>query len=133
MFNRSTTGYIGEYDFNVSGNINDRVYLGLTMGIHDVHYKHYSEYSENFASNADGIAGLTLIDNRKITGTGVDLKFGAIFRPIEDLRSVSDCPLQLLPGMTSQQVIRLASQMVKLLQISVNLMTSRSIRHGKFM
>ena len=44
----------------------------------------YSEYSENFASNADGIAGLTLIDNRKITGTGVDLKFGAIFRPIED-------------------------------------------------
>jgi len=84
MFNRSTTGYIGEYDFNVSGNINDRVYLGLTMGIHDVHYKHYSEYSEKFANNADGIAGLTLIDNRKITGTGVDLKFGAIFRPIED-------------------------------------------------
>ena len=43
MFNRAQTGYIGEYDFNLSGNINNRVYLGLTVGIKGVHYNSYIE------------------------------------------------------------------------------------------
>lgn len=43
-FIRAHTGYIGEYDFNLSGNINNMVYLGLTVGIKDVHYNAYSEY-----------------------------------------------------------------------------------------
>lgn len=83
-YNQQSKGYIGEYDFNISGNIQDRIYLGLTFGIHDVHYKGYSEYTENFAANAENISGLTLADNRDITGTGYDIKFGAIFRPIEN-------------------------------------------------
>ena len=79
-FNRAQQGYIGEYDFNVSGNINDRVFLGLTLGVHDVHYRHYSEYTEKVTKIGD----LTLADSRRITGTGVDMKLGAIFRPIAD-------------------------------------------------
>ena len=82
-FNQQSKGYIGEYDFNISGNIQDRIYLGLTFGIHDVHYKGYSEYSENYATNNANIDGSTLADNREITGTGYDVKVGAIFRPIE--------------------------------------------------
>ena len=78
-FSRANTGYIGEYDFNISGNINDRVYLGVTAGLHDVHYRGYSEYFENM--NGSGEIGIS--DLRKITGTGFDLKLGAIFRPIE--------------------------------------------------
>ncbi len=81
-FNRSNTGYIGEYDFNVSGNINDRVYLGITAGIHDVHYNGYSEYYEDL-SNTKVYNEVGIADNRKITGTGFDIKFGVIFRPIE--------------------------------------------------
>ncbi len=78
--NRSHTGYIGEYDFNLSGNINNRVYLGFTMGLHDVHYKHYSEYAEHIPA-----FNLTqrVEDDREITGQGADLKLGIIFRPIE--------------------------------------------------
>ncbi len=82
--NRATTGYIGEYDFNISGNINDRVYLGLTIGIHDVHYSDYSEYYERFVSNQEALGGVSIEDSREITGTGYDLKLGAIFRPIEE-------------------------------------------------
>lgn len=77
---RSHTGYIGEYDFNISGNINNRVYLGMTLGLHDVHYKHYSEYVERFAENSP----ITVADDRKVTGAGFDLKFGIIFRPIAE-------------------------------------------------
>lgn len=84
LFNSAPQGYIGEYDFNISGNINDRVYLGATFGIHDVHYKHYSEYSEKFEPNLDYIDGLTLCDERKIKGTGFDIKAGIIVRPVEE-------------------------------------------------
>lgn len=82
-FDRAHTGYIGEYDFNISGNIHDRVYLGFTCGIHDVHYKHVSDYTENMIQNPENINMLNVYDERKITGTGVDMKFGAIIRPVE--------------------------------------------------
>ncbi len=84
MFNRANTGYIGEYDFNISGNINDRVYLGLTVGISDVNYKGYSEYTEALV-DADGgsVGNVTLADERRISGSGVNVKAGVIIRPIE--------------------------------------------------
>ena len=84
LYNQQNKGYIGEYDMNLSANINDRVYLGLTMGINDVHYKGYKEYTENFVHNANNIPGLTLNDSREITGTGFDVKFGAIVRPMAE-------------------------------------------------
>lgn len=77
-FDRSHEGYIGEYDLNVSGNINNRIYLGATVGIHDVHYKHYSEYVEQMPQFL-----CTVGDRREITGTGLDFKAGVILRPIE--------------------------------------------------
>ena len=83
LMKRANTGYIGTYDFNVSGNINDRVYLGATVGVHSVHYKGYSEYTEHLAPNMDNVENVMLDDNRKITGTGIDLRLGVIFRPLE--------------------------------------------------
>jgi len=84
LYNQENKGYIGEYDMNLSANLNDHVYLGLTMGIHDVHYKGYAEYTENFVHNANNIPGLTLNDSREITGTGFDVKLGAIVRPMTE-------------------------------------------------
>ena len=78
-YNKANTGYVGEYDFNVSGNINDRIYLGMTIGINDVHYKNWSTYHESYSS----LGNLYYDDYRHITGTGADIKAGVIFRPIE--------------------------------------------------
>ncbi|MBO4811977.1 MAG: hemin receptor [Prevotella sp.] len=72
-------GYVGDYDFNLSGNINNRVYLGLTIGIHDVHYKHYGEYTETYDVNSP----IQVADDRQISGSGADIKAGVIFRPVE--------------------------------------------------
>lgn len=86
-FDRRHKGYIGEYNFNLSGNSNDKVYWGITVGIHDVNYSHYSEYSENLVGGLGGVPqkyGLTIADDRTITGTGTDVKVGLIFRPIEE-------------------------------------------------
>ncbi len=84
MFNRANTGYIGEYDFNISGNVNDRFYWGVTLGITDVHYKGYSEYVETLVSSDNSSIGSTLLaDERRITGTGFNIKAGVIVRPLE--------------------------------------------------
>ena len=86
IFNRAHSGYIADFDFNISGNINNRVYLGVTIGAHVVNYKGYSEYTENILSAADKVyrGQHVLADERKITGAGADIKLGVIFRPIEE-------------------------------------------------
>lgn len=83
-FGRSTTGYIGQYDFNVSGNSNDRFYWGFTVGIYDVHYNGSSLYSESLVDDNTAIGDVAMNDERKITGTGFDVKAGLIFRPAEE-------------------------------------------------
>lgn len=83
-FGRSTTGYIGQYDFNVSGNSNDRFYWGFTVGIYDVHYNSSSLYSESLVDGNTAIGDVAMNDERKITGTGFDVKAGLIFRPAEE-------------------------------------------------
>lgn len=83
-FGRAETGYIGEYNFNSSVNVNDRVYLGITIGIHDVHYTGHSLYSEALVNLNNQTAGdITVNDERRITGTGYNASFGIIFRPVD--------------------------------------------------
>lgn len=83
--NRVNKGYIGEFDFNLSGNLNDRVYLGVTFGLKDVHYDGESIYKEVLNSVSGSIVGDVYVnDLRKITGTGFDIKAGLIVRPFEN-------------------------------------------------
>ncbi len=82
-FGRGNTGYIGQYDFNISGNSNDRFYWGVTFGLYDVHYNSETSYTENIVNNNTSIGTVTVNDSRKITGNGFDVKAGVIFRPIE--------------------------------------------------
>lgn len=73
------SGHIGEYDFNLSFNFVDQVYLGATLGITDVYYAYNSVYREDFE---DG--NYTLENWYKTKGTGYSLRLGAIIRPIEE-------------------------------------------------
>lgn len=80
-----TTGYIGEYDFNVSGSYDNTIFWGLTVGIKDVHYKGVSSYTETLVDDEGSTIGdVTVDDRRKITGTGIDVKAGIIFRPVTE-------------------------------------------------
>ncbi len=83
-FGRAETGYIGEYDFSTSANVNDRVYLGITIGIHDVHYTGHSLYNEALVNlNNQTVGDITVNDERRITGTGYNASFGIILRPVD--------------------------------------------------
>lgn len=72
-------GGINEYDFNMAFNINDRFYLGVTVGAYDVDYSKYSLYDEDYGTGE----GYALNSYNRIHGTGIDLKLGAIVRPFE--------------------------------------------------
>ena len=84
LFVRDQKGYIGNYDINISGNQNDRVYWGITFGIKDVNYSHDQVYSENIVDSQDNPAGYyDLYDTKYISGHGYYLSAGIIFRPID--------------------------------------------------
>lgn len=76
---RAQSGYIGRYDFNISGNVNNRFYWGITVGLQDVHYNGFSDYIETLGNKT-----VEVLDERKITGSGVDIKAGIIFRPVAE-------------------------------------------------
>ncbi|MBR1556246.1 MAG: hemin receptor [Prevotella sp.] len=83
-FDRAHRGWIADYDFNLSGNYNDRFYWGFTVGVKDVHYKGYSEYAESLVDSNGPCGSVSYGDERKITGTGVNIKAGVIVRPLEE-------------------------------------------------
>ena len=81
-FDRAHRGWINNFDFNVSGNSNDRFYWGLTVGVKSVNYRGYSEYAETLVDGVDNpIGSVAVSDTRKIKGTGLDVTAGVIFRP----------------------------------------------------
>ena len=88
LFLSRERGGVDEYDFNVAFNVEDRLYFGVTLGAYAVDYNKYSFYDENYQYTwEDGNQyeeGYSLESFNRIHGAGVDLKLGAIFRPIED-------------------------------------------------
>lgn len=72
-------GGVDQIDFNISCNIEDRLYIGATLGMQYVDYQRYSIYGEY-----DDIGNIYTLENwHKTEGSGFDVKLGAIVRPFE--------------------------------------------------
>lgn len=83
-YRKWVTGGIQQYDFNMSTNISDRYYFGITFGVYNVDVDSYSGYMENLALNDGTSVGHYLLTNaRSLSGNGIDFKFGTIIYPIE--------------------------------------------------
>lgn len=78
----SERGYIEAYDFSVGTNFSDKVYFGLTFSLTDFYYQLSSTYWEDFEKGG----GMALDNYLETTGSGYQLKLGAIFRPLDQLR-----------------------------------------------
>lgn len=75
------SGRINEYVFSGGLNINHRIYLGATIGIHDILYKQETNYTEFMTDGS-----FTYTDYLKLSGTGINFKLGAIVKPIQSIR-----------------------------------------------
>ena len=108
-FDVEEKGYIDEYELSIGGNINNMVFWGLGVGITDILYTRtttYSEYTDwaKLPVIQNGVptsgqpsqivdrngnvqdSGFDLDSYKRITGSGVNVKFGLIVKPINELR-----------------------------------------------
>lgn len=83
----TTRGSTNEWVFSFSGNYNDFLYIGATIGLPYLRYYRESSYAE--FDNADTIPyfnNWSVTENLTTTGWGINLKLGAIVKPVEWLR-----------------------------------------------
>ncbi len=88
------SGYVDEYAIDFGGNVGNVVMWGIGFGITDLSFNqtaYYSEIVENgFIPSDDGMVtgrgAYDLVNRRNISGTGFNMKFGVIVKPINEFR-----------------------------------------------
>ncbi|MDR0907634.1 MAG: hypothetical protein LBM63_03395 [Rikenellaceae bacterium] len=84
-----TKGGIYDYSLSMGANIGNKLYVGATLGTSQIEYKETLTYQENYYNQEQGagyVNELLYDQMTDISGTGVNLKLGAIVRPVEALR-----------------------------------------------
>ena len=95
-------GHADEYNIGFGGNIANKVYFGLDFGILDLDYRSFQAYEEELTNayvmgddidllespiiNQNTYAEWGLYNYLHTEGTGVNFKFGLIWKPIQALR-----------------------------------------------
>lgn len=83
----TTWGSMNEMVISGGANIKDRLYIGGTIGIPFIRYFEESNYGEiDEDNNFNNFQSLNVYQYLKTRGTGINLKFGLIARPINWLR-----------------------------------------------
>lgn len=73
-----TTGYAGEYDMNVSGNYNDFLYFGATVGIQNIRYSNTVRHIEQAFDDGIALKDFESVDYLDARGNGFNLKLGVL-------------------------------------------------------
>ncbi|MDD5346325.1 MAG: outer membrane protein transport protein [Proteiniphilum sp.] len=74
-------GYIDNYYFTVGTTLGNVLHLGFALSIKDISYNLESDYLEDYNNG-----GYILTNWLTTSGAGVSAKFGAIYRPVNELR-----------------------------------------------
>ncbi len=80
IYKYHSEGSLQSFDFNLSTNINNRAFLGLTFGVDNMRFSGWNLYGED---DMDGNAKYDLNNDIEISGTGINVKLGTIIRPFE--------------------------------------------------
>lgn len=81
------SGYINEFSFSISGNVDDKIYWGATFGMPCGYYKSVSSFAEtryDLQGNDNGY--YTYNEIQELSAVGVNLKAGIILKPINIIR-----------------------------------------------
>jgi hypothetical protein len=82
----TTKGSMGEWAIALSGNYNDKFYIGGTIGFQRINYEQITEHNEISMLDTTSLRSFTYTETEKTTGRGVNLKLGAIYLPTQFLR-----------------------------------------------
>ncbi|MBI2259681.1 MAG: outer membrane protein transport protein [Flavobacteriia bacterium] len=85
--NIENKGGISEYNFNISGNYNHKLYVGGNIGLKSVRYfEDYYHYEHAPYNDALSLDSFQYDYHLKTKGSGFNFKIGAIYLPYESLR-----------------------------------------------
>lgn len=83
----SKNGSIDEYSLAMGLNFNHKLYLGMAWGINDLYYKQSTSiYEDDEAGNIPFVNNFQFNEYLTTYGVGHNFKFGAIYKPINELR-----------------------------------------------
>jgi hypothetical protein len=83
----TTKGGITEIAFGFAGNMDDKFYIGGSVGVPVVNYERTSIFRETDVNNASNEFGYSSFqENYTSSGIGINLKLGVIFKPAEFVR-----------------------------------------------
>jgi len=80
------SGSQSQFDIGVGTSYRDKLYLGASLGVVTSTFTQESIYRENEFSDSTSFTGLELRDEFTTRGAGINLRIGAIFRPIDAVR-----------------------------------------------
>jgi hypothetical protein len=80
-----TTGKQMQWDIAYGGNINDKLYLGMSVGVISLKYVANKIYKESFQPG-DTLSNYTVDTERSLKGTGYNLRLGFIYKVTEWIR-----------------------------------------------
>ncbi len=86
-----SSGSVGEYDFSLGMNINNKLYVGATLGLLSLRQEINYNYSEDYiypqeATNDYEMNYSHYNQTAIVSGMGINFKLGVIYRPIKSLR-----------------------------------------------
>lgn len=86
---RESIGNVSQIDINFGGNISNKFYFGVNIGILSVWHKYFEYYSETAVNPAQFNSGFRKFSYeylKKTSGTGVNMRIGMIYNPVAGLR-----------------------------------------------
>ena len=82
-YQSNETGSINEYSVGWAGNFSNMFFLGASLNLQSINYNENTVYSEIFNNR---FGGFSLKNSLSTSGSGVNLKIGAIVMPLDFLR-----------------------------------------------
>lgn len=83
----SKDGSINEYNFTAGLNFNHKFYLGMTFAFTDIYYREASTHEEwDDQGIIPNFESMQFDSYLRTNGTGFNFKFGAIYKPINEIR-----------------------------------------------
>jgi hypothetical protein len=82
-----TKGAVDELDFAFGGNVSDKFYFGVGLGVNFLNYQRIASFTETDSeNNSPGFQDYTFSTSLRESGVGFNARFGAIYRPASWMR-----------------------------------------------
>lgn len=79
-------GSMSEINFSYGGNYKNKLFLGASLGINSVSFRSTKTYNEEFFDdNNQTTLFSSLQENLYLSGTGVNVGLGVIYKPVDQL------------------------------------------------